>query len=425
MAHDHDIRAPKRFEVPKNFQNACIALIVIGFGTFAAAYFAGGDWKLHAWNGYLIGFWFTLSLGLAGPFINSTQHLSIAGWSASIRRIPEAYGAYILPAAVLSLAVMFGGGAAKLYHWWDPAYVMSDPILAKKADFLSHNWFWGATILSFVSWIGIYAWMRKVSVAQDEDGSYDKTNLSKLISVLFLVAFVVGFSIMSWHWIMGLEPHWFSTMFSVYAFAGLFQSGLALTVVLVLWLKDRDYFGDTVGERQIHDLGQLMFGFTVFYAYIGFSQFLLIWYANIPEEGIWYVARGVAPEFSTGWGWATLALPFLKFIAPFLILLPQNNKKNKFNILRYVAYWLLCMQLFEVWYWVAPTPHGEGLAATPTPPIIELLVSLGFIGLFGFVVSRALAAANLVPTKDPFLHEAVEHHHHGTKPPKPESIKIS
>lgn len=424
MAHDHDIREPKRFEVPKNFERACLVFTAIGFATFAGALLLGDTHIKHlAWNGYLIGFWFTLSLALSGPFIVATQHLSIAGWSASIRRIPEAFGAFLAPALLFAVGGIFG--ASKLYHWWDVEYVMNDPILAKKADFLSHEWFIGATLVAMVAFNACYFWMRSVSKKQDEDGDYARTNLSKAISAIFLFVFVTGFSVMSWHWIMGLEPHWFSTMFSVYAFAGLFQSGLALTVIILLWLKDRDYFGDVVGTRQVHDLGQLLFGFTVFYAYIAFSQFLLIWYANIPEEGIWYVARGVAPEISTGWGAATLALPFIKFILPFLILLPQNNKKNQYNVLRYVAYWIFCVQLFEVWYWVAPTSHSDALAATPEPPVLELLISLGFLGVFGYFVSRALASANLVPTKDPFLHESIEHHHHGAKPPKPDDMKIS
>ena len=423
MAHDHhDITPPRAFEVPKGFNIACAIMFLLGFGTFVVAQLMG--WGHHAWNGYLVGFWFTLSLALSGPFFVATQHLSIAGWSMSIRRIPEAFGAFLLPAFIFAIGGLVGGD--HLFHWFDLEYVAADPILSKKEGFLNPTAFAVVTVVTFVIWNAIYFWMRRNSVRQDEEGGYSRSSTHKVISTLFLVAFVIGFSMQSWYWIMSLEPHWFSTMFSVYTFAGLFQSGLALMAIVTLYFKERGDFGDFVGTRQIHDLGQLLFGFTVFYAYIGFSQFLLIWYANIPEEAIWYVARGTAPDVATGWEWATLALPVLKFIVPFFVLLPQANKKNHLNILKYVAYGLLFLQLYEVWYWVAPTPHGLGeLAAEVHVPLIEILISIGFIGAFGYTVARALASANLVPVKDPFLHEAMDHHHHGVAPPNPDRIKIS
>jgi hypothetical protein len=160
--------------------------------------------------------------------------------------------------------------------------------------------------------------------------------------------------------------------------------------------------------------------------YIAFSQFLLIWYANIPEEAMFYVTRGTPPDVTTGWEVITWSIPVLKFLVPFFILLPQEHKKNKYNILRYTAVGLVIMQLVEVWWIVAPTPHEKGaLAAAPSMPIFELLTTMGFMGVFGFVVATQLAKANLVPTKDPFLAESIEHHHHGVRPPRPENIVIS
>lgn len=421
MAHDKKLTPPKEFEVPGALNIACIAMVIVG----AASFFIGLGANEHAaWNGYLIGFWFTLSLALAGPFIVATQHLSIAGWSANVRRIPMAYGAFLLPAVIFAIVGIMGG--AHLYEWYDHELVMNDHVLHKKAGFLNPTMFTIFTVGSFVVWIVVLYLMRRETLRQDEDGDYAHTNHLKALSAVFLVCFVVGFSFMTWYWIMSLQPHWFSTMFNVYCFAGLFQSGLALTILICLWLRDNGYFGDYFGTRQVHDLGQLLFGFTVFYAYIGFCQFLLIWYANIPEEAIWYVTRGTPPDIATGWDWTNLFIALGKFVLPFLILLPQNIKKNKYNILRYVAAWLLLMQLFEVWYWVSPTPgHGGGFASEMHIPFIELGVAIGFIGAFGFTVARALASAPIIPLKDPFLHEAVEPHHHGVMPPKPAEIKVS
>jgi len=295
--------------------------------------------------------------------------------------------------------------------------------------YLNPQFFAARAVLYFVIWAGLIFFLNKWSREQDEQptqlpGPLDRR--SRMLSGPGLVLFVGTITFMSIDWVMSLDPHWFSTMWSVYAFAAMFQSGLALMVLILIYLKKNDHFGDFVGEQQVHYLGQLFFGFTVFYAYIGFSQFLLIWYANIPEEALWFVTRGTPPDVDTGWDLFSVALPFVKFIIPFLILLPQEHKKNKRNILVYVAGWILLMQMFEVWFWVSPTPHVAGeLAAHVTLPWAEMLILGGFVGFYGLVVSRSLTTASLVPVKDPFVHESIPHHHHGVRPPEPKEIKIS
>lgn len=422
MAHNHHIKAPQKFEVPSPVRNIAIAMSVIGFVTFAGALVSDSP---AAWNAYLIGYWFTLTLALSGPFINATQFLALAGWSVSVRRVGEAFGAFIPFSAALFIPIAVGG-ASKLYHWWDHAYVMADPILSKKAAWLNPTFFIASCGISLAAMTLTSLWMRKLSVDMDETGDTRTYPQQKAAAFLFIFTFATGFSMLSWNLLMSLEPHWFSTMWGVYTFAGMFQSGLAIMILVVLWLKGGGYFGDFVGTKQVHDLGKLFFGFTVFYAYIGFSQFMLIWYANIPEEAIWFVTRGTPTDIDTGWDLFGIILPIFKFVIPFLLLLPQDHKKNKNNILGYVAAWILFMQAYEVWIWVAPTPHAPGeLAAHVTLPWIEALTTMGFFGFFGLVTLSALAKANLVPTKDPFLGETIEHHHTGVRPAKPDHITIS
>lgn len=419
--HHHNIRAPKRFEVSGQLRNACIAMAVIGFIGFGV----GLAVDYHAaWNGYLIGFWFTLSLALAGPFLNATQFLAISAWSVPVRRIGEAMGMFVPVAAVLFIGLWLAG--PKLYHWWDPAYVAADSILRKKAAVLDSNLFLivNVAILGLMS--AVILRQRQLSLRMDEVGDAAHYPAQKATSAIFLIVYTVGFAILSWYCLMSLEPHWFSTMWSVYMFSGMFQSGLAVMILVALYLNDRDYFGDFFTPRQVHSLGQFLFAFTVFYAYIAFSQFLLIWYANIPEEAMFYVTRGTPPDINTGWDLFSLFIPIAKFVIPFFVLLPQDHKKNKNNILRYTAAGLVFMQLFEVWWIVAPTPHEAGALATPPSlPIFELLTAMGFLGVFGFVFASSLAKANLIPTKDPFLAESADHHHHGVRPPRPEHIVIS
>jgi hypothetical protein len=404
--HTHqDYALPKKFEPGKNFYIVGALLTVLGLIAFLIGLLGGMEHR--AWNGYLIGWWATLSLCLCGPFYIATQYLSGAGWGTSIRRIPEAMGYFLVPAFVLGLILL--AGADTLFHWMDP-HAAEDPVLAKKMDFLNFTGMAATTVLTFVVWIGLFWAIRRNSVKQDETGDPMLTERNKILSALFMVAFALGFSFITWYWIMSLEPHWFSTMFQVYAFAVLFQAGLAFITLLVIHFRDNDYFGEFVQTRQVHLMGQFVFAFTVFYAYIAFSQFMLIWYANIPEEVSWFIHR---IENAGGWGWF-IAMFASKFIIPFLVLLPQNNKKNKYDILRFTCYGLLATLPFEIWWWVSFVPvHGEVHVYVPW---LELLIVSGFVGIFMISVGRGLASANIMPIKDPFLAESLPHHMHPELP---------
>lgn len=416
-AHHDKIVEPKKLEIPRNFTTAAGALAIIGAVTFLGTLLAYDP--VVAWKGFLIGFWFSLGLGLYGPFFAATQHLPRTGWSVSLRRIVEAFGWFIPVAGIFALIGVFVI-PDEIFLWKAPD-ALQDPLVAKKAGFLNQTGFVLATVFSFVGCGGVFYLMRSLSLKQDEaetgEEVYAITNKLKATSAIYLVSFGIGVSFLSWYWLMSLEPNWFSTMFSVYTFAGMFQSGLALTYILMIYLGRKGYFGNFMGGRQVHDLGKMVFGFTVFYAYIGFCQFLLIWYANIPEEDVWYLQR-----LTDDWILFTLALPFIKFIIPFLIMLPQKIKKNKDNVMYYLCFWLIGTQLYEVWYWVEPQPHGintggghathahHGFSALSAS--LEILIALGFLGLFGLIASRALAARNLVPVNDPYLHETLPHFTH-------------
>jgi hypothetical protein len=415
--HHDEIVPPKNYELPGTFKMVCGVLVLIGLAAF------GGGFTYDpnvAWKGFIIGMWFTLGLSLFGPFLASTQRLAAVGWSVSLHRLLEAFGAFIpvaIGAALIGSLVI----PDSIFLWQQPD-AGNDPILAKKLGFLDKNWFILTNALALVAMSGISFAIRRVSHRQDEESGYDTMYRQQQLSAAYLVCFAFTVSFMSWYWLMSLEPNWFSTMFSVYAFAGMFQSGLALTYILIIVLGTRGVFGSFMGMRQVHDVGKLVFGFTTFYAYIGFCQFLLIWYANIPEEATWYLQR-IDKE---PWAYFTLALPFLKFVIPFLIMLPQNIKKNKNNIMFFLCMWLIFMQVYEIWYWVEPEPHGistgghggghHGHALTGTTLIvhtlIELGVTLGFFGAFGLVAGTVFSRHNTIPVKDPLLHETLPHHTH-------------
>jgi hypothetical protein len=409
MSHDtdySDLEAPDNYQVSSKFYQWAGALTAVGALGFIVMLSLGQP--ARAWRAYLIGWWFTLSLAVSGPFIIATQYLSHGSWGTSVRRIPEAFGSFLIPATILGIIAL--AGAEIIMPWLNydagelPHHVTH--IIHLKDGYLNMTGLVIATVGGLVVMTGLYMVIRRNSLAQDDSGDPSLYTRNKWLSALFLVVFVTVFTNLSYYWLMSLEPTWFSHVWSVYCFAAMFQTGLALWAIVTIHMMRDDAFGDFAGEYQLHSIGQLVFAFTVFYAYIAFCQFMLIWYANIPEETAWFVHR----INDVGYGFF-IVLWLIKFIIPFFVLLPQSHKKNKQNFLYYTCWMLLVAQLYEVWYWVEFSPMSADPAAAPTIhlPWLEILVSLGFIGLFMLTVGWALSRANVIPTKDPFLHEALAH----------------
>jgi hypothetical protein len=213
------------------------------------------------------------------------------------------------------------------------------------------------------------------------------------------LVFAITYSLFSVDTMMSLQPHWFSTIFGVYCFAGLFQSSLALLVIILVWLLNKGLLRGYVTDHHVHDMGKYMFAFTIFYAYIAFSQFLLIWYANLPEETEFYWNRMYG-----GWLWVSIAIAVFKFIVPFLALLPRWAKRSHSHLVA-VAVLILIMQYVDVYWLVYPNFNDNRLVFS----LWEVFIFLGFLGGFLLMVTNFLSKHNLVPIKDPRLHESVQH----------------
>lgn len=239
------------------------------------------------------------------------------------------------------------------------------------------------------------------SIAQDQHAEYGFSLKNRTLAPPFLILFGLTFTMVSFDLLMSLDPYWFSTIFGVYCFAGLFYSNLAATCLLTIYLRGKGKLEGIVNDNHLHDLGKLMFAFTVFWAYIGFSQFMLIWYANLPEETGYFLHR-----LHGGWFWVSFFLLVGKFLTPFFILLPRENKRNT-KILVGVAIWMLVSQWIDVLWMVQPEFFKEG----PLFGWMELGVTLGFIGAFGLAVARFLAKNNILAIGDHRLAESVYHHH--------------
>ncbi len=395
-SHSHEIKNPGPWEVPSSLRISFIALAVIGFALFGAGLKVDSH---RAWASFLHNHFFFMSLALGGLFFAAIQWLTGAMWSAPLRRVAESFTSY-LPVAILTFLVI-GFGVHDIYHWSHAEHVQGDIVLEGKAGYLSVPFFLIRNVIAMSVWF-FFAWkMVGNSLKQDSEGGVALTFKNKALAPAFLILFAISFTMASFDQLMSLDPHWFSTMFGVYCFAGLFYSTLALTAVVTVTLKRRGLLEGIVSEEHLHDLGKFMFAFTTFWAYIGFSQFMLIWYANLPEETGYFLNR-----FEGQWLWVSIFLLVGKFLVPFLVLLPRENKRNQ-NILFNIGIYMLGAQWIDILWVVQPEFYKDG----PRCFWIEAGTLLGFVGLFGFIVTRFLSKNNVVAIKDPRLEEAVFHHH--------------
>ncbi|MCB0362718.1 MAG: molybdopterin oxidoreductase, partial [Bdellovibrionales bacterium] len=297
----------------------------------------------RAWHAYLVGLFYFLSISLGGLFFVAIQHLTKAGWSVNIRRLVEALVAFLPYAFGLGVLLLFG--AYQLYEWLDMEMVANDALLSHKSAYLNLPFF----LVRFVAFFGLWLLFSKVligrSLQQDKTGDVGLTHRILPWSVAFIPVFALSYTFFGFDTLMSLEPHWFSTIFGVYTFAGLFQSTMAVTILLILYLHRKGLLKSVVNENHLHDLGKFLFAFTVFWAYIAFSQYMLIWYANLPEETIFYL-----PRVEHSWLFVSLSLLIFKFIVPFLALLPRWAKRTPAHLAA-VSILILVMQYVDI-YWL-------------------------------------------------------------------------
>ena len=360
--HAHGLPAvPGRLALPRSVQGLSVVAILVGAVALALT-FSSGDHQL-AWSSYLIGVFFALGLGVFGVAWLSILYLARADWAVTMRRIPEAMTAWLLPGGLLTMAV--GLGAHSLYHWSHADVVANDPLLTHKAPFLNLTMFVALVGVSLVLWVVFGALMVGTSRRQDREGGIGPTRTSRTLSAIFLVFFALTISIVSFYLLLSLDAHWFSTMFAVLVFTDVVQTGTAFVALVAGLMVMNGTLRGFLNENHLHSLGKMVFAATGFWAYIYFCQHMLIWYANIPEETIYFLRRQ-----ENGWLPYLLVLPLLKFVVPFLVMLPRDAKRNPKKLVP-VAVLLLFAQFWELYVMVGPAmSHGEE-AAHAHLPLVE------------------------------------------------------
>ena len=357
--------------------------------------------KNKPWSALYVALFFFFIISLGTLAFYAIQHASQAGWPVVLFRVMEAITAY-LPVGAILLFVFFVMSSVHWNHlfvWMDPEVVAHDELIQNKTGYLNVPFFLIRAAIYMIGWIVYRNYARKLTIAQDN--ATDLKNYTKLFksSAAFLVFFLVTESMMSWDWIMSLDPHWFSTLFGWYLFASMIVSAITTIALISIYLKGKGYL-EFVNSSHLHDLAKFMFGFSIFWTYLWFSQFMLIWYANIPEEVTYFVTR--FNDYKVPF----LGMLVLNFVFPLLVLMNSDYKRvNWFIVATGIV--ILIGHYVDVFVMIMPATVGDQWFFG----ISEISSVLLVLGIFIYVVFTALTKAPLLAKGNPFIKES-EHFHY-------------
>jgi hypothetical protein len=389
----------RKYELTRNNKMITMVMIAIGIAAIVVGFMTD---KTRAWAVLLQNNFYFTAISLCGTFFMAFNYAAHAGWSVSIKRVPEAMGGF-LKFGMLFMLLIFVFGHHEIYHWthpelYDPKSPEYDHILAGKSGYLNIPFFIIRLIAYGIIWVGFTYLLRRHSLQEDQDGGVTHYKKSVTLSAVFLVFFAVTSSTSAWDFLMSLDAHWFSTLFGWYTFIGLFVSGMAMMCLIILYLRRKGYMGH-VTENHLHDVGKFMFAFSIFWTYLWFSQFMLIWYANLPEEVVYFQVRWM--YFRTLWAMNLI----VNFCMPFLVLMTRDAKRQT-QILWVAGIIILCGHWLDVFVMVMPGTVGADWHIG----FIEIGTAIGYLGLFLFVTLTELSKAALVPKNHPMLAESLHHH---------------
>jgi len=397
-------------------------MMLIGVISLVITYMGDDPYHTRFWSNVLHNSVFFTGIGLLALFMLAAKITAWSGWHTLFKRVWEAFSLFLIVGVVLMTIIAIGiwAGWHHLYHWADQEAVAADTVLQGKSSFLNKGWYTFGGLIIMGVWIYITLKIRGLSVDEDSNGDTLFTHARKMRIWGAAALPIIGFSsaAMIWLWVMSVDAHWYSTLFAWYASVSLMVAMIALTIVLLIALKIRGYF-PLVTIEHLHDLGKYLFAFSIFWTYMWFSQFMLIWYGNIPEETIYYNTRlneyPVLLYLNIG----------LNFALPFLVLL-RNDTKRKYGTLLFISAVLVLSHWLDFFLMLKPgiLHTAQELAAEgatgvhhtgPTPGFSlpgfpELGTFIGFLGLFFYYTFSRLQKASLLPRRDPYLMESISHH---------------
>jgi len=375
-----------------SYANVALIVGIIGLVASAIGYFVDSRQFFFSW---LTGFAFWVTIGAGGLFFTMMHYLVGARWSIVIRRFAEA-AAWTLPfMAIFFIPILFG--LYDLYHWSHPEAVAQDHLLQWKSPYLNVPFFIIRFVIYFGVWFLLSYLLNKYSLQQDETPTVALRQKLRTVSAPGMIAFALTITFASFDWLMSLEAHWYSTIFGVYIFSGGVVGFLAFMTMFILYMNKKNILSDVISKEHYHDLGKLTFAFIIFWAYMAFSQYLLIWYANMPEETIWFRQRWVG-----SWKGLSLFLVLGNFAVPFFILITRLAKRKPVFLQIMVA-WLFFMHFVDLYWVVMPSLHAGGAAVS----WIDFATVIGIGGIFCRLYFQRLTSIPLIPVKDPKLQESI------------------
>lgn len=354
------------------------------------------------WLSYLIGYIYWFHFALGGLAFLMIQYLTGGAWGVMARRVFEAAAKTILFLALLFLPLLLRG-VPHLYEWARPE-AAHDPLLQKKAAYLNVSGFTVRAIVYFAVWTLLTALLTRFSSQQDQADLPEQANRRcATVSGPGVVLYGLTITFASVDWLMSLEPHWYSSLYGGLFAAGQLLSALAFTIVALALLRDREPLASALGKRHFHDFGKLLLAFVMLWAYLSFSQFLIIWSGNLAEEVPFYIKR-----LQGGWSGVAIALIIAHFALPFLVLLSRDLKRHPKRLMT-IALFILIMRFVDIEYLVRP---AIAQVLTPSAILSDVAAVLGigvvWLGLFRWNLARR----SLLPTRDPHLEEAIAHGRH-------------
>lgn len=411
MAHHEVVISQERFEFTSKMKQTVLGMLGLGLilAVVGMIMLNGSDEEImmkRLWSSVLLGAYYTTLVSLAGTVFIAIAYATNAGWSVAFKRVPEAMGQYLIIGIPVLLLVFFLG-KGYIYEWTHEDIVKNDTLLQGKSSFLNVTFFVVANLIFFGLYFFFTKRFRSLSVKEDSNTpeEFEKARIfhkNRKSAAGFLALFGFTFPVVSWMWMMSIDAHWFSTIFSIYNFAIMWVCGITAIALFTLFLKRHGYL-KLVSEQHMHDLGKMMFAFSIFWTYIWISQYLLIWYANIPEESIYYTQRAWSDHYTLSF-WMNL---ILNFLCPLLIFMASTAKKNP-KIMAVLGVIILIGHWNDVWLMIMPGTLGDNSAMG----LPEIGFTILFFATFVYVTLASLAKHNLVPVGHPYIKESALHEVH-------------
>ena len=373
---------------------ATLLMMAVGIAALIAAFM--GD-PQRGWANVLLNNVYFVSLAAGALLFASIQRVTHSGWSAGFIRVPEAMAGFLPVAAILFLVMIFG--AQSLYHWSHADAVAHDPLLAHKAPYLNLP-FWSIRMgIYFALWILMFVIIRRLSVREDATGGLDIFKKLEHRAKVFIFIVIITFSFAMIDWVMSIDAHWYSTIFAIRNFVAAFHHSAIVITFIVLLMNQKGYF-PFLNKSHLGDFSRYIFMLCIIWGYFWFAEFMLIWYANIPEETAYFLPR-IRGE---GWRFYFFANIAINWFLPFVLLMPKATARNK-TVLKVVIPILIVGQFIDLYIQIFPGTVGEQVLGFQ-----EIGTFVGFAGLFMLVTGWVLSRANLYPVNHPYLEESKNHH---------------